>query len=72
MKKRHFFDNILSKVKLLSLFISYPIKENNSFKKMGIKNLFIETKNFNLKARENRGLSEKDGNIAFRTGIEQI
>jgi hypothetical protein len=39
---------------------------------MGIKNLFIETKNFNLKAGEKRDLPEKDGNIAFRTRIEQI
>jgi hypothetical protein len=39
---------------------------------MGIKNLFIETKNFNLKAWEKRDLLEKDGNIAFRTGIEQV
>jgi len=41
---------------------------------MGIKNLFIETKNFNLKAwGKNSFLKKKlkeNGNIAFRTRIE--
>jgi hypothetical protein len=37
---------------------------------MRIKNLFIEIRNLNLKAREERDLLEKDDDITFRDRIE--
>jgi len=39
---------------------------------MRIKNLFIEIRDFNLKAGEKKDLLEKDDYIAFRARTEQI